>query len=226
MAPGLGTTTVLELFQTAQSTVIKSGYGWEIEWQRELKFSGFSESDFLRESAWVILCSGFRESTVRNNFDYISLCFCDWESAKEIIENHVTCILTASAAFRNDRKLSAIIKVAEAVHEEGFLKFKKSIQANPIQKLQELPFIGPITSWHLAKNLGLNVAKNDRHLARMAFNWGYSDAHEFCSDISELTGEPTSVVDVILWRFAAISIQNKSRLQVAQKMLISNIVGP
>lgn len=205
MAHSLGITTILELFQTAKNTVIKSGYGWEIEWQRELKFDSFSEPDFIRETAWVILCSGFKESTVRKYFDYISLCFCDWESAEEILENHQSCVLTASSVFKNKKKLDAIIKVTESIREEGFLEFKKVIQESPIQKLQELPFIGPITSWHLAKNLGLNVAKKDRHLARMAFNWGYLDAHEFCSDISELTGEPDSVVDVILWRFAAIS---------------------
>ena len=51
MAHSLGITTILELFQTAKNTVIKSGYEWEIEWQRELKFSSFSESDFLRETA-------------------------------------------------------------------------------------------------------------------------------------------------------------------------------
>lgn len=216
MAPELETKTIIELFKTAQNTVINSGYGWEIEWQREVSFSSFSESDFLRETAWVILCSGFRESTVRKNFDYISLCFCDWETAKDIVENQRSCVLTASSAFKNDRKLNAIIKVAETVYEEGFSRYKRSVQKKPIQKLQELPFIGPITSWHLAKNLGLNVAKNDRHLARMAFNWGYSDAHEFCSYISKLTGEPTSVVDVILWRFAAISTQQKNLLQVSQ----------
>ncbi|WP_321326415.1 hypothetical protein [Thiomicrorhabdus sp.] len=216
MAPCLGITTVLELFQTAQNTVLKSGYGWEIEWQRELKFTSFSEQDFIRETAWVILCSGFRESTVRKYFDYISLCFCDWESAEEIFEHQQSCVLTASSAFKNKKKLNAIIKVAETIRDEGFLEFKKTVKENPIQKLQELPFIGPITSWHLAKNLGLNVAKNDRHLARMAFNWGYSDAHEFCSDISELTGEPASVVDVILWRFAAISTQKEGFIQVVQ----------
>lgn len=215
MPPSLGTKTILDLFRTAEKTVIKSGYGWEIEWQRELKFSSFSESDFLRETAWVIFCSGFKERTVRKNFGYISLCFCDWESAKEIVEHRHSCFLTAYSAFKNERKLNAIINVAETICETGFSNFLKSVQENPIQKLQELPFIGPITTWHLAKNLGLNVAKNDRHLARMALNWGYSDAHEFCEEISELTGDPSSVVDVILWRFAAIHAQNSSLLRIA-----------
>ncbi|SFM76152.1 hypothetical protein SAMN05421880_1324 [Nitrosomonas nitrosa] len=208
MISSLAETTILDFFRIAETTVIKSGYGWEIDWQKTLSFSRFSESDFIRETAWVILCSGFRESTVRNNFDYISLCFCDWESAKEIVAHQHVCLSTARSAFKNDKKLNAIIKVAETVCETGFHNFKKSMQEDPIQKLQELPFIGPITSWHLAKNLGLNVAKNDRHLARMALNWGYSDAHEFCKQVSKLTGEPASVVDIILWRFAAIRTQN------------------
>ncbi|MGB6288676.1 MAG: hypothetical protein WBF36_00940 [Desulfobulbales bacterium] len=58
---------------------------------------------------------------------------------------------------------------------------------------------------NLAKILGLDVAKNDRHLARIAQHCGYSDAHSLCHEISILTGQSASVVDVVLWRFATMS---------------------
>ena len=196
--------TVLDLYQTAQNEVRAAGYDWEIEWQRSREFSTISESEFLREAAWVILCSGFKEAYVQKRFGYISLCFCDWESAHEIMRNRRACVATAMSHFRNERKLNAIAKIADILCEEGFLSFRRQLQEDPIKRLQELPFIGPVTSWHLAKNLGLNVAKNDRHLSRLAQRCGYSDAHSLCDEISALTGESISVVDIVLWRFAAL----------------------
>ncbi len=194
-----------DLFRMAEQEVLAAGFGWEIAWQKTRSFSAFSERDLLREAAWVILCSGFREATVRKCFDYISLCFCDWESAHEIARNRDRCIVTASAGFRNNKKLGAIAEIAEVVYESGFPALRERIQHDPINQLQLFPFIGPITCWHLAKNLGLNVAKNDRHLARFATQLGFADAHTLCDEIATATGEPISVVDIVLWRFAAMT---------------------
>lgn len=195
----------IRLYRTAEHSVQAAGFAWEIEWQRERCLKPFSERDLLRESAWVILCSGFREATVRKVFDYISLCFCDWESSNEITRNRAACIATASSRFRNNKKIDAIAQVADLVTESGFDQFSRLIQTDPIKHLQKLPFIGPVTSWHLAKNLGLDVAKNDRHLARMAAGLGYTDAHDLCGEVSDATGELVSVIDLVLWRFAAIT---------------------
>lgn len=195
----------INLFRAAEQGVLAAGFDWEIAWQRDRDVTALSERDLLRESAWVILCSGFREATVRKLFDYISLCFCDWESAAEITRNRAACVATASAKFCNGRKLGAIASIAEVIAESGFEPLRRRIQDDPIHQLQRLPFIGPVTSWHLAKNLGLDVAKNDRHLARLAEELGYSDANTLCGDIAEATGERVAVVDLVLWRFAVLS---------------------
>jgi len=195
----------VDLYRMAAQGVQAAGFTWEIDWQRRRHLEPFSERDLLRESAWVILCSGFREATVRKVFDYISLCFCDWESSVEIACNRSACVATASARFRNAKKIDAIARVADLVTELGFDQFRRGIQSDPIKQLQRLPFIGPVTSWHLAKNLGLDVAKNDRHLSRMAEGLGYADAHELCGEVSEVTGELVSVIDIVFWRFASLT---------------------
>jgi hypothetical protein len=46
------------------------------------------------------------------------------------------------------------------------------------------PMIGPVTSFNLAKNIGLDVAKADRHLSRLAANVGFSDVPSLCRCIS------------------------------------------
>lgn len=157
----------LRIYDYAVSYVEGAGLETEVNWQRSLDWEAFTEPDLLRQSAWVILCGGFRESTVRKIFDHISLCFCDWESASEILDSSEACAISALHVFKHKAKIEAILDVARIIKEAGFESIKRSIQMNPIAELQNFPYIGPITAAHLAKNLGLNVAKEDRHLVRL-----------------------------------------------------------
>jgi hypothetical protein len=175
----------------------------EIIWQRTVNMDDVTESDFLREAAWVIFCTGFRERTLRSYFSYLSLCFCDWESGAVIAEHAEACRTSALAAFNNARKVDALIQIARRVASEGFVTLKQEILCHPIEVLQTLPYIGPVTVYHLAKNLGLPVAKPDRHLQRLAATLSYPDAHALCRDVAALTGDPPHVVDLIFWRYLA-----------------------
>ena len=191
----------LRTFADASAFVQNSEFIQEVARHRALEFCDFTESDLLRESAWVILCSGFRESIVRSVFDYVSLSFCDWESASSIVESSDACRLVAMKRFRNGRKLEAIVRVADHIHETGFDYVKREIIKDPISTLQAFPFIGPVTVWHLAKNLGCDVAKPDRHLDRLSHSLGFRDAHQLCAAVSARTGDAVSTVDLVLWRY-------------------------
>ena len=193
----------IDVFAMASAYVELAGLQSEVEWQGSVSTDGFTESDLLREAAWVILCSGFRESVVRRRFDYISLCFCDWESAAEILKVSSVCLGSAERGFHNVAKLNAILGVAELVDRVGFASLKKDVIADPITTLRRLPFIGPTTVWHLAKNLGYDVAKPDRHLARIAKQLGFSDAFHFCGALALESGKQTRVIDLIVWRYLA-----------------------
>lgn len=193
----------MHFFSKACCYVEHAGLSGEVVWQREAVFTEFTESDLLREHAWVALCSGFRESTVRKAFDHVSLCFCDWESAEAIVSAGEICCSTAAFSFANRLKLKGIFSAAMYISEVGFDEFKQSVLADPINKLQALPFIGPITSWHLAKNLGLDVAKPDRHLVRLSERFGFRSADHLCRELAATTGEEAKVVDLIVWRYIA-----------------------
>jgi hypothetical protein len=195
----------LKVFLNASEFVRSAGFDEEVEWQRRTNLDRFTETDLLRESAWVILCTGFREAIVRRVFDYISLCFCDWESASAIVAANPACKIAARDSFRNEAKLGAIVRVAEFVHNVGFETFKSSVISDAATELRRLPFIGSVTVWHLAKNLGLNAAKPDRHLSRLSNGLGFRDAEDFCSAIADECGEEVKVVDIILWRYLAAS---------------------
>lgn len=191
-----------EFYKAAKRYVLAHGYAAELAWQDSLELASFTESDLLREASWVILCSGFREAVVRRSFDFISLCFCDWESASAICKYAEHCEATALTRFANRRKIRAIIETARLVEQIGFEKFKLSVMADPVESLRFLPFIGEITSFHLAKNLGFPASKPDRHLQRLASVLGYGGAGDLCLGLSNMSGDSVQVVDSVLWRFA------------------------
>jgi hypothetical protein len=138
---------------------------------------------------------------VRKQFSYISLCFCDWESAAAILQDSGNCIACAAAVFGNKRKLGAFVEVARTIESEGFDAFRLKIEADRISELEKLPYIGTVTKFHLAKNLGMDVAKPDRHLVRVANRFGYGDVQRMCCDISEFCGDNIAIADLVLWRF-------------------------
>ena len=79
---------------------------------------------------------------------------------------------------------------------------------NKVAFLETMPWIGPVTKFHLAKNFGLDVVKPDRHLARIA-DAHHSDPHTVCAEIAEATGDRIGTVDY-LWRAAALGILDTS----------------
>jgi hypothetical protein len=191
-------------FYEAASEFVRAGrFAQEVDWQRRVELSDLQESDLLRETAWVVLCSGFREATVRRLFDYVSLCYCDWESAEAIVTAGERCITTAKAAFRNEAKLIALLTMAEMVAVRGFENLKDQIVSNPLSALRSFPFIGPVTVYHLAKNLGFDVAKHDRHLVRASKQFGFHNPDGLCKAIAEVHQERVKVVDLVIWRFLA-----------------------
>jgi hypothetical protein len=193
-------------YAAAKDRVVKRGFASELAWIDQLSGQPFTETDLLREAAWVILCSGFRESVVRAKFSYLSLCFCDWESASLITKYGDICIALAEKAFGYRRKLEAISRIARELHELGFERVQEEIRKDAVLRLSDFPFIGPITSQHLAKNLGFQFAKDDRHLQRLVNAFGFSDAQGLCATIAERTGDSVALVDTILWRNAALAV--------------------
>src|SRR5260370_9475939 len=154
------------LYRIPKDRVQLCGFEAEVRWQSTRDLSQFSESDLLRQTAWVILCSGFREATIRRCFSYISLCFLDWESSSTICESAQLCRATALSRFNNEPKIDAILKAAAHVNSAGFASYKKQILSDPIGALRCLPFIGKSTAHHLATNLVPDISQPARHLTR------------------------------------------------------------
>lgn len=201
---GNGATALLDAYLTAKEAVVTRGFAWEADWQAERRLDLIDESDFLRESAWTVLSAGFREAILRRLFAPICDAFLGMRSAAEIKANSASCRRAALKIFNNRRKVNAILDIATIVDEMGFEHVRRRIEQEEIRFLQTLPYIGSITAFHLAKNLGLPVVKPDRHLQRIAAAAGFDSPQQLCEVISNHLGEPVHVVDVVLWRYATL----------------------
>ena len=195
---------VLAAYSMAKEVVIASGFKREIDWQGSIEFDDVGESDFLQEYAWVVLSSGMRERVIRRIFKQFSDAFYNWQSSVIIAQRSEICRENALHIFNNERKVGGIINTANFIASVGFGKFRESLKDNTVKALLSLDFIGPITCYHLAKNIGINVAKPDRHLQRIAQIFRYSDVQQLCCEVSQHTGDKISVVDLVFWRFAVI----------------------
>jgi len=194
--------TLAKAYYVAKEAVIRWGFGDELDWQYNVSLDLLTENDFLREAAWVILSSGMSERVIRLKFPGVSRAFYDWTSAERIVANAPDCKAEAFNHFRHSMKIDAVITLATHICERGFSSVRQRVTEDGVLYLSQFPFLGPATSYHLAKNIGLAVAKPDRHLKRIALTLGYRSVQHLCADISTITDEPVPIVDLVLWRFA------------------------
>lgn len=192
-------------YKLVKQLVCDEGFEREITWQSNIDFNSLNESVFLRELAWVVLSCGMKEQIVRKKFGLISECFFHWSSAKKIVNNKDECFRNAFKIFHHQRKIAAIIISSGIIKEMGFHHLKQQIKENPFEILRKFPYIGKVTVFHLAKNIGLDVAKPDRHLVRIADYEGFNNVQDFCKKISLITGDSVSVIDIVFWRFANLN---------------------
>jgi len=188
----------------AKGEVMAAGYEHEIDWQDAVALGKVSEEEFLRESAWVILSAGMREAVVRGIFQRVSDVMGGFRSSEYIVSRLPECREELLAVFGNRKKIEAILSIAAYVEAYKIESVRDGIKREGAAFLLQFPFMGPATSAHLAKNLGVSLAKPDRHLVRIAKHFGCDSASSLCAEIAAICGEKESVVDLVFWRYATL----------------------
>lgn len=188
-----------EFYLKAKDAIEKEGYGGEIEYVERIKeLKQQTPEAFLREYVWVVLNAGMKEQVARKIFDKF------WE-----------CVRGDSLLIQEDVNPFRVIghpekrkSIEEAVREHKRW-FKELLAAeDKIEYLESLPFIGPITKHHLARNVGIDAVKPDRHLQRLAEKFGFPSPLEMCKAIQvELIDgqgppEKLGTIDLVLWRYS------------------------
>ena len=160
---------IIPFYHEAMRYCIEHGYKDEIEWCRDRPpFKQTDENTFFNEYVWVVLNAGMREQVARKIYD-------------RFMEKLDTNII----GHKGKRKA---VEEAFGKYEVWFRELE-SIEGDTkrVEHLESLPWIGRITKYHLARNIGIDVAKPDRHLVRLCARFGFKDVQEMCTYISKAT---------------------------------------
>tara|TARA_B100000678_G_scaffold223492_1_gene191091 strand:- start:1750 stop:2385 length:636 start_codon:yes stop_codon:yes gene_type:complete len=174
----------LKRFWLLESTLRGAGYGPMIDWAENIAKPADANA-FASEAIYVIINSGFRNSIAAPIF---KRCMTALRAGR-----------SASTAFGHEGKHQAI----DAIWAERDALFAAYREADDqIAYLRSLPWIGPITVWHLAKNLGGDHAKPDVHMERLARR-DRTTTKKLCARLALQTGYRIATIDTLLWRACA-----------------------
>ena len=141
---------------------------------------------FFYEYVYVVLASGFRAKIAARLAPILVSC----EGDIEKMQKH----------FKNQRKLSSIAAVW--ADRERWEELRASFKT--VDDLVNLPYIGEITKFHLARNIGLtSCAKPDVHLCRWCGSITGNDSEEMVEvltkEIAKKVNRKQGTVDFALW---------------------------
>lgn len=168
------------------------GHGGDYDWAQSVKAPATPE-DLAGEYVWVILNSGMRNTVARKIMDKVMPCLLAGRPVSDV--------------FGHKAKAAAIEETWEN-REAVYLQFLEMNARGPddvVDWCEGLPWIGEITKYHLAKNLGVDVAKPDRWLIRLADAEGET-VNALCGRLACATGDRIAAVDVVLWRACAVGV--------------------
>ncbi len=162
------------------------GYVEEIRWAETLSpLEQQTPETFFAEYVWVVLNAGMKEQVARKIYDRF--------------------MTARDPAVIRHRGRRAAVEQALAHADEWFAALLEA--EDKLAYLESLPWIGQITKYHLARNLGIDVVKPDRHLVRLAARFGYATPDALCRAIQVEMGAPPGpavrlgTIDLVLWRY-------------------------
>jgi hypothetical protein len=187
-------------YQKAYSRVWTAGYEDDIVWALDLADVEPDAHYVFSETAWVIVNSGFRYAVARKLWPAMRQAFRRFDPAA-VMRDQNDVRAKALSVLNYPRKIDAILHIAKliALSDDGLEHIIRDAQEPP--RLCRLPFIGPVTCWHLAKVLGVDCVKPDVHLMRAAEAAGYKTPLALCEAIRETEDHRLTVVDSVLWRY-------------------------
>jgi hypothetical protein len=169
--------------------VTAAGHADDIEWSEQIE-PPTDPDHFGGEIIFVICNSGMHHRVATGIFHRVM-------AVLEADEPQ-----SSSTVFGHKGKCGAIDSIWR---DRAQLLAEYQAASDKLAMLETLPWIGGITKYHCAKNFGLQVAKPDVHLQRLADTFK-TTPQALCEELAHGCGLKVATVDVILWRAAAIGI--------------------
>ncbi len=196
-------------YRSIREAIISYGFQHEIDWAENLKAPACAD-DMAFELIWVICNSGMR-------FQIAQKIYAKVESALKSGK-------TADSAFGHKLKAKAMDGIWK-YRDDLFKAFGKlGTRDEKLAWCEKLPHIGPITKYHAAKNLGMNIAKPDRWLQRVADESG-EGVQEMCLRLSTESGDRVATVDLVIWRACNLGIFKLAPVAMTMRKKAGEVVN-
>ena len=183
----------------------QSDYRDEIKRFREIRPAAVDRDNFFKTYAHVVLAAGYKYKNLMTLCCKLNQAFRNYE-IDAINESPEQVRRAALDVIDLTRKVNPIICMAQYLASNDWEQFKARLTGSShLQEMKALGGIGKINKYQLARNIGLDYAKPDVLLRRVAKEFGYtgdeSGVFAMVRAIQEPTGERPGVIDIILWRY-------------------------
>lgn len=195
-----------EYFKNALEFV-RQHYPEQLKAFESIRFEDVDEDFFFREYVWVVHATGFSAKAVGKFMPRLLSAYGGWDAlaCKEFDE----VMRRVALVCNNPQKAKAVHATTKLMWEGiggpnavGWGSWKKANLSTP-ELLAKLPYVGKVTCFHLARNIGLlECVKPDLHLVRMAKHWGFKDCVAMCEAVRP-DGMPLGIVDLVFWYAAS-----------------------
>lgn len=179
--------SIMPFYHTSREQVIKAGYLWEIELVENRYFKDVDLIEFMDAYIFCVFNVRMKNQIAQKMYEKFLNSGCDLNT------------------IGHPNKKRAIGECIEKSGKWFAGLMNCSTDMERVEYLDTLPMIGEITKYHLARNLGMDVAKPDVHLVRLMKRFEFKDVQEMCRYIYERTGDRIGVVDVVLWRWCNLN---------------------
>lgn len=147
--------------------------------------------DFFENYIWCVMVSGFNSRIVSDKWPQLKKAWRDFNPY--MIDPNGA--VEPNEVINNIKKNRAIVEIAQEIRRTGS-RYPKTFVPHYLRDhyaMQQLPFIGGVTSQHLARNLGFDFVKPDLHLERLRKHFGFGSAEAMCRAISNSRAEWASM---------------------------------
>ena len=182
----------LDWYKHLRLGIIRRGWVTDIPWSETVQ-PPTDAGEFWRQYTHVVLNSGMRNTVAQGIYNKVVPAVEGGGSAGDVFKHGMKCAVIDAMYARRHEALA------------GFLAVPADQPQAQVAYVATLPYMGPIIRYHLAKNLGVDCAKPDRHLERIAGK-GFEAVQAFCERLARESGDRTATVDLVLWRAAAIGL--------------------
>jgi hypothetical protein len=173
----------IALYQAAREQMLSDPqWAGQIEWSESVQRPRTPE-DMARELIFVIANSGMKNTVARTIYRRVM-------DALEAGQH-------PSTVFGHIGKAAAMAMIWQD-RKRLFDELAALADEDIVDWCGKLPHIGKITRHHAAKNLGVDTAKPDRWVERVAALSNETVPH-LCERIARVTGDRVATVDLVIW---------------------------